>query len=238
MANLVLFVITTLTYWLAYWLYENWFTLIENVSFFNKNNFKHLAITSLLCLPLNINGNVFTVLGNIHSTGVKNVFSVFSVYQNAEENVSSIASVVQISGNDSRSILGPFYQDAGGNADAFLSVSLYQKAGRGSALTIFGVSVLQESTKKSAVIFIGGSMFQVSNQKDPQKNAFVAVLFGFAGLQTAKNVFVFAGISGTQKAINNAYHFVGFNLIQYAKAESNFGLGFSGYQYGLKKLTF
>lgn len=79
MNNIELFVATTAVYFII-WKLSQIFSLDPDVISLQRI-FRELAIIALLCLPLNINGNVFTVLGNAESP--KNAYSVFSLYQKA-----------------------------------------------------------------------------------------------------------------------------------------------------------
>src|SRR3989344_8892914 len=72
-----------------------------------------IALISLLSLPININGNVFTVIGNAKSE--KSVYSVFSLYQHAGEDAVTIFSLAG-------------YQKTGRNALTFVGVSVGQTA--------------------------------------------------------------------------------------------------------------
>lgn len=67
MENLWLFLATTVIYWVI-------LCIFEDIGPFDIHVWGRLAIVALLCLPININGNIFTIFGN--ATG-KNVFAVF-----------------------------------------------------------------------------------------------------------------------------------------------------------------
>ncbi len=101
MENLALFVLTTILY------YAIWSTLINNANTATdfKEESKSLAVIALLCLPLNINGNVFTVFGNASSS--KNIYSVFSIYEKAEVDAFSVfGGLQQKAGHDAAVIIG------------------------------------------------------------------------------------------------------------------------------------
>lgn len=157
MTNLVLFVVTTLVYWFVYEIYINYPI--------NKKILQRLGITVLLCLPLNINGNVFTVLGNVDSQGVKNIYSVLSLYQSAE--------------NDAYSLLGSLYQKAGRNAATMCVASAYQEAGHDAVVGI-GASGYQNAGQ-DAIVFLGASVRQASGRSS-------TIVVGVSGIQDAKDV--------------------------------------------------
>src|SRR3989338_2166594 len=74
MENAVIFLATVLFYFGVWWLFIcPAFTAFTGVN----HTLKYLGIISVLCLPFNINGNVYTVLGNGESE--KNMYSVFSI---------------------------------------------------------------------------------------------------------------------------------------------------------------
>lgn len=176
MTNIVLFVLTTIFYRLV-WFLCNWSDKYYDDDWnpFKRRGFKRLAITALLCLPLNINGNVFTVLGNVHSTdGVKNITSVFSMYQNAENNAFALASIVQKSGNDSFSFFGSLYQNAGREAMVLAGLSIFQKSIDSGAIILMG-GVVQQEAKERAAIGVGIAGRQISNKPH--------LYFGFAAYQ-------------------------------------------------------
>lgn len=93
---------------------------------------KRTALIALLCLPININGNVFTVMGN--ATSEKSVYALFSIYQKAGQNAFTFFG---LSG----------YQNAGQNAAIVVGLSGYQKAGN-KARTIIGVALYQKVADK------------------------------------------------------------------------------------------
>src|SRR3989338_5773337 len=71
------------------------------------------AIAALLTMPVNINGNVFTVLGSAKG---KNVYSLFSIGQKADENAVAL--------------FGSLYQNAGKEAITGIGIAGYQNAGK------------------------------------------------------------------------------------------------------------
>ena len=91
------------------------------------------GLLALLCAPVNINGNVFTMLGNAVSE--KNVFSVCSLYQKAGQNA---VTFFGLSG----------YQSAGQDAVTFFGLSGYQSAGQ-DAMTGIGLAIYQRAGEKT-----------------------------------------------------------------------------------------
>lgn len=86
MENLLLWAIFVCLYLVVYEAY-----------FVKKRNkmLRNAVVIALLALPLNINGNVFTIIGNITDPrGIKNMYSIFSLVQTAENNTYSVASVL------------------------------------------------------------------------------------------------------------------------------------------------
>ncbi len=105
MENLALFATTTLVY-LGVWC---WMKKPNGLAEYAKR----AGIIALLCAPFNINGHIFTVLGNAVSE--KNNIALCSLYQKAGQNVITIG----LSG----------YQSAGQSAQTIIGLTLYQKAG-------------------------------------------------------------------------------------------------------------
>lgn len=110
-----------------------------------KKLLKITAILALLCLPVNINGHVFTVMGMAKSE--KNVFSGISVYQEGE-NVYSLFAIMQVARNDAFAVFSPFaIQKAGNDAVTIFGISGYQRAGH-DAITWVGISGYQVAGKE------------------------------------------------------------------------------------------
>lgn len=169
----MLFAITTTVYFAA------WVALFrtpEQSSF--AGNAKELVVVALLCLPLNINGNVFTILGNAKSS--KDIYSAFSLYQNAKiDAVSIFGTVFQKADRDAFVIIGiAGYQEAG--HDAFLGGGLsgYQKGGNDVG-AFFGISAFQKSSG-DIVNLIGLVGYQEAGKV-------AATLCCFAGVQNSGN---------------------------------------------------
>lgn len=110
-----------------------------------KRDAKRLFISlAFLCLPVNINGNIFTVFGNAVSE--KSVYSVWSFYQEAKEDAGSIFGLTA-------------YQKAGRDALIAFGLVGYQKAEKNDALIMAGFPIYQKAGNVSLVLF-GGAGFQ------------------------------------------------------------------------------
>lgn len=130
MENILLFVLTVFLY-SAIWIW------LSPPGSFGKY-VKRVALIALLSVPININGRVFTVIGN--AAGEKSVFSVFSLYQRAD--------------GDAVTFLGlSGYQRAGNNAVTGAGISGYQRAGN-EAVTILGLSGYQRAGNAQTIVGI------------------------------------------------------------------------------------
>jgi len=135
MGNTLLFIATVVIYsWV-------WFMTTEpSQGVFRAKTIKCVALVALLALPVNINGNVFTIAGNV--TAEKSVYSVFSLYQKAEY---TAVTVFGLAG----------YQKAGGIVVTGLGLAGYQEAGY--TLTVFGLAGYQRAWNRAeagvAVVF-------------------------------------------------------------------------------------
>lgn len=219
MENLVLFVVTTITYTIAVASLLAWNDMREiGGSFWEemrrifvdeyKDVLRALGMFTLLCLPLNINGNVFTVLGNVHSTGVKNAYSVFSLYQNAEYNAYSL--------------FGALYQKAD-KGDAVTIVGLFpnQIAGNNAAVVI-GVTPFQRADKNAGT-GLGVSLYQKAGNN-------ARVILGINGWQYGRSSYVDGGISVYQKSKEKSSLFLGLTVVQNSEKLSMNGPAMSVYQ--------
>jgi len=157
MENLLLFVGTVLFYLVIWWAMSV-VTSCWGISGWAKR----VAILAILCVPLNINGNVWTIMGNAVSE--KSVYSVFSFYQKAGVDAKTIFT-----------ILG--YQEAGGDAGILIGLGGYQEAGN-DALTVLGVAGYQEAGG-DAMVGLGLAGYQ-----EASNDAFT--FFGLAGYQEAE----------------------------------------------------
>ena len=142
MENLVLFAATTLVYLGVWcWVVKRPDGLVEYA--------KRTAVMALLCAPFNINGRVFTILGN--SVSERGNFAVCSLYQKARGNALSIFGPFnfQSAGRDAVTIIGlSGYQSARQNALTFIGLSGYQSAGR-DAKTFIGLAIYQRAGEKT-----------------------------------------------------------------------------------------
>jgi hypothetical protein len=151
MVNIILFVISVSLYYVAYNLARRF--LLYNPMTVTKN-MKVLAIITLLCIPLNVNGNIFTVLGNAHG---RNVISILSFYQKAEQDIFSISGFLN-------------YQDAGNDAVILVGFPTIQKS-KDESILMAGISGYQRSNNLSTTI-LGFSIYQKAGDKTRSFGAF------------------------------------------------------------------
>lgn len=152
MENILLFLVTVTVYFTTIVCLDSY---KSNKSIWNyswKKSAKRLAFVALLALPLNINGNVFTIAGN--ATADKNMFSFFSLYQNAGQNAGTV--------------LGLAYQNAGQDAGTFFGLA-YQNA-RQDAVTVFGLAY--QKAKMSAKVPLAIALYQRVGEKTRAFSAF------------------------------------------------------------------
>lgn len=186
MNNLELFFFTVVIYFLLWRIALDFYYCVDvdnprSNLIFCKEAMRHLGLITLLCFPVNVNGNVFTVFGNVSSKVTKNAYSVFSPYQSAENNAASV--------------FGSFYQKAGENAFVFVGPVVYQKGGS-NAITIVGIAIKQYANDE-VVNLVGITGFQKS------KN--LAVLgVGVSGIQIGRTVKTGLGLSGYQHGFKSA----------------------------------
>lgn len=161
MENISLFVTSIIIYFLVTEIYEpTSFFLFFDV-FDVSRGLKKLGIIALLCLPINIDGNVFTVAGN--AVAEKNIFSVFSFFQEAKN-----GSAVSILGIGNVQIVEK-------NALTFLGFPFYQRANR--AFVAFGGAIFQVS-KEMSTVNLGIAVYQRSEKT-------TGIDMGIAGYQNA-----------------------------------------------------
>ncbi|OGM99226.1 MAG: hypothetical protein A2915_02850 [Candidatus Yanofskybacteria bacterium RIFCSPLOWO2_01_FULL_41_34] len=159
MQNIINFSLTTILHFIIWLIFS-----MRGLHVKRKPKYaKEFAIVALLCLPLNINGNVFTVLGNASSSN--NIYSIFSLYQKADQ--------------DAFSLLGGIYQEAGYDATTFLGFEVYQKAGHDNVLVI-GLSGYQKAENKN-LLGIGISVFQNSKKESGS-------IMGLIGYQKSNDI--------------------------------------------------
>lgn len=106
---------------------------------------KRWVLIAVLTLPINIGGNVFTVMGNGH----------------AEKSFFSIASMYQVASNDANNALSLFgYQRAGDTAFTLMGIPAWQTGDH--VATFIGLPLVQTS-KTVSYVLVGGSVIQISN---------------------------------------------------------------------------
>lgn len=157
MVNLIIFAITVASLFFGWILYRIDAYPFDKASW--KKTGKVLAILMVLFMPLNINGNVWTILGNGESE--KNMFSVASVYQKANGFAVSLFGVLN-------------YQEAGDMATTVAGITGYQKADH--SILGFGIAGVQEGN--SAALTLVGA---VGYQKAPA----IVTIFGVGFYQVA-----------------------------------------------------
>lgn len=166
MENILLFVLTVVIYSFF------WLTIEDyNLGFGLARQVKRIALVALLALPLNIGGNVFTIAGN--ATAEKNVYSLFSFYQKAEQNAVTLVGLTgyQKAGRDAvigTGLVG--YQKAGQDAITGIGIAGYQQAGQ-DAITGIGLTGYQEA-KSGAKADIAIALYQRVGEKTRAFGAF------------------------------------------------------------------
>ena len=129
MENILLFAITAGTYSFV------WFFFTDPAHW--TKHIKRIALIALLVLPLNINGNVFTIAGN--ATAEKSVYSVLSLYQRAEQDAVTLFGLAgyQQAGHSAETGIGlVVYQQAGQNAGVGIGIVGYQQPGQNAGVGI------------------------------------------------------------------------------------------------------
>lgn len=224
MENVVLFVVTVCTYLLA-WQVFRVYVESKPINLF-RNALKTLAIVSVLSLPINIGGNIYTVAGN--ATG-ENVYSLLSFYQKAERDAFSVVSLgYQNAGRSAISIVSLGTYKKALTTVTVVGVDLYEKAGD-MALMAFG-AVAYQNAGSDAVNIIAVSLYQKSEgdainclglavYQKAQNDA--GVLIGLAGVQNAgRNTDMIIGASVYQRAHGgHAAAHVGIALYQVVETE-------------------
>lgn len=159
MTNLVLFAATIALYFGVYYLY-----LGKKPEVNRGTNLSILAWITLLSLPVNINGHVFTVFGN--AVGEKGVYSIASLYQRASDNDGNVLALLS-SGYQRASTTFTLagvsgYQQAEEFAMVGIGASGYQQAD--ITLTFCGLSGHQRAEKHALIVF-GVSGYQRAENK-------------------------------------------------------------------------
>ncbi len=228
MENFSIFAVTVIFYFLVVVIFKGFPETL-------RSYVKNAVIIALLCLPININGNVYTLIGN--AKGEENVTSVFSVYQDAEKHASTLILIgYQHSGENARagffvgkqsaekkafSVFFAGSQHAKEKAGAFVGVFLTQKSDTDDALLLLGISAKQEAEGLS-LTGIGIVGYQTASEQ-------AGLVAGISGYQKAWGVFTGMGVSGYQNGEHEAS--TGFGIFGYQRAENVlFGMGLSGYQ--------
>lgn len=185
---------------------------------------KRYAIMALLCLPVNIGGNVYTVMGNAEAE--KNLYSVASIYGKAGGDIITVVNILgyEKAGGNVIVIAGlPLYLEAGNDAILGIGFSSFEQAGK-SALVVAGFAVYQQAD--NAGVLIGISLYQKAT------NGVALVMVGVSAYQEAmKSTIILLGISAYQYAHHNeAIVLIGLSLHQFAKScEIDIGIiGFQG----------
>lgn len=144
MVNIVLFIASVFAY------FGIWYGIDMPDS--TTEHVVRVGILVVLCMPFNIRGNVFTVIGNAVSE--RNIFSLFSLYQKA--------------GHVAFTIFGlAGYQNAGDDALFGFGFAGYQKAGH-DAFVAFGLAGYQRAVNDATVALgIAGYQKAGRNAKTP-----------------------------------------------------------------------
>ena len=140
MESILLFALTTGIY------YFIWFISTHQAHW--TKHVKRIALVALLVLPLNINGNVFTIAGN--AVAEKSVYSIFSIYQKAGQNAFTLIGLAyQKAGRNAITGIGlAGYQKAEQNAVIGLGIAGYQKAGQHTE-TLIAIALYQRVGEKT-----------------------------------------------------------------------------------------
>ena len=183
MTNLVLFFVTTVVYYVFGWFVFSLYDLYPHK--------KALALCALLALPVNINGHVFTIVGN--AQGEKGVYSLMSFYQQADQ-------------GDTLALAFAGYQQAGEDALVGFGLSVYQQAKRDAEI-ILGLSGYQRAGK-DAIVGFGLSVYQQAKEK-------TEVFFGLSGYQQAdKTAITSAGLTLCQRVQDKTRVFAAFSSLR------------------------
>ena len=154
MENIVLFIITVLTYSFLVYIVLNPYSQHHRFFYFTEY-LKVCALMAFLCLPLNVNEDIYTIAGNVVSK--KSIYSVASLYQSADKEAMNIIGILA-------------YQNAGKDVVTLFGISLYQNAGR-SAGTLMGISGYQKAEIR-VITVIGVGIYQSIPGKQRSFGAF------------------------------------------------------------------
>ncbi len=202
MENLLIFAATVVVYTIG-WI--GWRVLTFQDTLLPSK--KGLLVLAILCLPINVGGNVFTVMGN--AVAEKGIYSLFSIYQNAKGGsaFTVFAFGQQIAAEDAIWLLGfPIYQQ-GATTVFGLGVSGYQRSLQDDASVVAGISIYQRSAR-DAKFGIGVSAYQ----------------------RSARDAKFGIGVSAYQHSERNAEAFIGTIGYQNAGEKARLLFGIVGYQ--------
>lgn len=175
MENIMIFAFTVIIYFTAWFVFTARFFVNINLNLMSWSKYaKVLALVTLLALPLNIDGNVFTIAGN--ATAEKSVYSIFSLYQRAEYDAVTIIGLVgyQEAGQDAGTVFGlAGYQKAKRDAVIGIGFAGYQKAERDAA-TVVGLSGYQQAKHKAELV-LAIALYQRVGEKTRAFGAFSAL---------------------------------------------------------------
>lgn len=237
MDNMVFYFLGTGIYWTTYQVF-----VVGN----SKKSLRNLAVIALLALPLNVNGNVYTVIGNtIDDRGINNMYSAFSMIQTTENNTASLISLFQKSRKGSAfSAVGPLIQVAEKGAISVIPVTAYQGSNNGDAIGGMGVTLYQKSYSGS-VLAVGVPLFQVSRNgpsgmlaglsfMQKAENDTSGAIAGVSLVQKAKKEVVMGfGVTGLQLTDGPAYHVIGLSINQKSnRSRAGLGIGAVIFQHG------
>jgi len=158
MENLLLWFVSTATYFVVYLCYGhyNGTALLDSISL--GKNMKYLAVIALLALPVNNNGHVFTVFGN--AVGEKGVYSIAPFYQKSDGDVVAVLAPLtyqESSKGNAFAIVGiPSYQSAKESTGLFVGIAPYQKSANGRPGVLFGIAGRQEGRSVFVGFGLGG----------------------------------------------------------------------------------
>ena len=155
MTNLMFFGISVVAY------FGIWFLFRKSTSV--RGHMKRIGLLALLCVPFNVGGNVFTVLGSAKSE--KSVYSFFSLYQEAGQDAITVLGLMPYQKAGRNAIVGvglAGFQEA--NQDTLVPVGFvgYQKADQDAAVGI-GLTGLQKAGRRAWVL-VGLVGYQKADQ--------------------------------------------------------------------------
>lgn len=198
--NILLFVVGSFFGWLVL------ATYIKNrqpspSSLFTKKSLAALGISTIMFMPFNIGGDIWTIAGNARTNG--SIYSVFSVYQDAKEDAFSLVNIgYQSAGKNTLHFIGMAYQSAGKDTNQVIGLA-HQNAGN-SAAQIIGIAY---QNVNNIAVQITGIAYQNSGNDALQ---FVGIAY-----QNSYDAKHFVGVT-IQNAILEARNYAGVALWQRA----------------------